>query len=82
MTISTSAKNSTSLLISIADVGAGISNDKLEEVFEPFHTSKSDGIGLGLAISKSIIESHRGKIWAENNAPTGARFVVLLPGVI
>ena len=81
LTISTSAKNSTSLLISIADVGAGISNDKLEEVFEPFHTSKSDGIGLGLAISKSIIESHGGKIWAENNASTGARFVVLLPGV-
>ena len=81
LTISTSVKNSTSSLISIADAGTGISNDKLEEVFEPFHTSKSDGIGLGLAISKSIIESHGGKIWAENNASTGARFVVLLPGV-
>lgn len=79
LTISTSAENSTGLLISIADVGTGISEEKLEEIFEPFHTSKSEGIGLGLAICKSIIESHRGKIWAENNASEGARIVVILP---
>jgi PAS domain S-box-containing protein len=81
LTISTSAENSTGSLISIADAGTGISEEKLEEIFEPFHTSKSDGIGLGLAISKSIIENHGGKIWAENNASEGAKFLVLLPVV-
>jgi len=82
LVVSTKTNNSEGVLISIADSGVGIPEDKLEEIFETFHTSKSDGIGLGLAISKSIVESHGGKIWAENNASAGARIVVLLPGTI
>ena len=82
LAISTKTNNSEGILISIADSGVGIPEDKLEKIFETFHTSKSDGIGLGLAISKSIVESHGGKIWAENNASAGARIVVLLPGTI
>jgi len=82
LTVTTNAKESEGLIISIADSGIGIPDDKLEEIFEPFHTSKSDGIGLGLPISKSIIESHGGKIWAENNASGGAKIVAFLPGAI
>lgn len=82
LTVTANAKESEGLIISIADSGIGIPDDKLEEIFEPFHTSKSDGIGLGLPISKSIIESHGGKIWAENNASGGAKIVVFLPGAI
>ncbi len=82
LAVSTKTNNSEGILISIADSGVGIPDDKLEKIFETFHTSKSEGIGLGLAISKSIVESHGGKIWAENNASAGAKIVVLLPTTI
>lgn len=81
LAISTSSENSTGTLITISDTGIGITVDKLEEIFEAFHTSKSDGLGLGLAISKSIIESHGGKIWAEKNEPKGTKIVVFLPRI-
>lgn len=59
------------------DSGHGI--DDVERVFEPFHTSKDDGLGMGLAISATIIGSYGGRIWAENNEDGGARFCVSLP---
>ena len=79
ITISTTAKNLIDPIISIADSGSGIPKNELENIFEPFKTSKTKGLGLGLAISKSIIESHDGKIWVENNAGGGAKFVISLP---
>jgi len=79
ITISSRVENSTGLSISIVDSGSGIPEDKLEEIFQPFHSTKPKGLGLGLAISKLIIESHNGKIWAENNPGMGAKFVIFLP---
>ncbi len=79
LSISTSEKKSDGIYVTITDTGEGIPKDKLEDIFEAFHTSKTNGIGLGLPISKSIIENHGGKIWAEGDAHNGAVFIVFLP---
>jgi signal transduction histidine kinase len=65
--------------ISIADSGPGIPLDKLKKVFEPFFTTKGDGMGMGLSIARSIVEAHRGTIWAENHPGGGAVFHVSIP---
>jgi two-component system sensor kinase FixL len=58
----------------ISDNGHGIPADRLPLIFEPFFTTKSNGTGIGLAVSKTIVESHGGRIWAENNPHGGATF--------
>ena len=68
-----------SVEISVADTGRGIAADQLARIFEPFFTTKSKGIGMGLSISRSIVESHGGRLWAENNAGPGAKFLFTLP---
>ena len=65
--------------ISVRDTGRGVPADQLERIFEPFFSTKSKGIGMGLSISRSIIETHRGRLWAENNADGGATFRCTLP---
>jgi len=60
--------------LSVSDHGPGIPEDKLKEVFEPFVTSKPEGMGMGLSISRTIIEAHNGQIWAENRDYGGASF--------
>jgi len=65
--------------ISVSDNGTGIPKDKLERIFEGFYTTKPLGLGVGLEVCRSIIESHRGTIWAENNTDRGATFHVILP---
>jgi signal transduction histidine kinase len=57
----------------------GIPTDPVEAVFEPFRTTKEHGLGLGLAICKSIVAAHGGKMWATNNADRGATFHLTLP---
>lgn len=66
-------------MISIADNGVGIAPDRAEKVFEPNFTTKTSGTGLGLAMSRSIIESGGGKIWFESNEPKGTVFFISLP---
>jgi signal transduction histidine kinase len=66
-------------IISIADNGTGILPERSETVFEPNFTTKTSGTGLGLAMSKSIIESAGGKIWFESDAQSGTHFYVSLP---
>jgi len=58
--------------VAVRDAGHGIAAEKLEEMFVAFFTTKSNGMGVGLAISKTIVESHGGRIWAENNPQGGA----------
>jgi PAS domain S-box-containing protein len=65
--------------VAISDVGHGIAPDELERVFTPFVTSKAEGIGLGLAICRTLIEAHRGKLWASNNERGGATLQFTLP---
>jgi len=65
--------------ISVADRGAGIPPADLERVFEPFVTTKLHGLGLGLAICRSIVEAHGGRLWATNNADRGATLHCELP---
>jgi two-component system sensor kinase FixL len=65
--------------VAVRDGGTGLSSDKLDKIFEPFYTTKSDGLGMGLAISRSIIEAHGGRLWAENNLNRGATFYFTVP---
>lgn len=65
--------------ISIADTGCGIAPDIAIHLFQPFYTTKPHGLGIGLSISRSIIEDHGGKIWAENNPEGGTIFKIVLP---
>ena len=65
--------------ISVSDSGRGIDPANLARIFEPFFTTKPKGIGMGLSISRGIIEAHGGRLWAENNPGAGATFRFTLP---
>jgi two-component system, LuxR family, sensor kinase FixL len=65
--------------ITVCDTGRGIATDKLDSVFDPFFTTKHDGLGLGLAICRSIILAHKGRLWAENRRGRGAEFHFTVP---
>jgi PAS domain S-box-containing protein len=67
------------LVVSVADTGVGVPADKTEQIFSAFITTKEAGTGMGLAISRTIVESHGGKIWVEANAGPGATFRFTLP---
>jgi PAS domain S-box-containing protein len=63
----------------VRDCGPGIRPEDLERIFRPFFTTKEGGLGMGLSISRTIVESHGGRIWVTANEPRGARFWVRLP---
>jgi two-component system sensor kinase FixL len=65
--------------VSVADRGSGIPEEKMQQVFERFFTTKKGGMGLGLSVCRTIIDAHRGKIWATNDAGCGATFHFSLP---
>ena len=67
------------LCISVCDSGIGLHPTQCERIFEAFYTSKPDGMGMGLAISRSIVESHGGRLWATPNAGPGVTFQFVLP---
>jgi PAS domain S-box-containing protein len=67
------------VLVAVQDAGPGIAPQDLERVFEPFYTTKPTGLGLGLAISRSIIEAHGGRLWATPNAGPGVTMQFTLP---
>jgi two-component system, LuxR family, sensor kinase FixL len=67
------------LLVSVSDTGVGLPSDKLDQVFSAFFTTKPQGTGMGLTITRSIIESHGGRVWATANSSRGATFHFILP---
>lgn len=75
----TTALSDASVLVSVKDCGVGIKAEDAELVFRAFHTTKSSGMGMGLAISRSIVEAHGGRLWAEPNPDFGATFKFTLP---
>jgi two-component system sensor kinase FixL len=65
--------------VTVCDRGAGLTSEALDTIFQPFFTTKRDGLGMGLSISRAIVERHGGRLWAENNEDRGATFYVWLP---
>jgi PAS domain S-box-containing protein len=68
------------LIVSISDTGVGLSAESTEQIFYPFHTTKPQGTGMGLTITRSIVESYGGSVWATANQDAGATFHFILPG--
>jgi signal transduction histidine kinase len=75
----TEMNGGSSAVVSIADSGPGIPAEKLNEIFDPFFTTKKQGMGIGLSISRTIVQAHKGRIWAENQREGGAVFRLSLP---
>ena len=67
------------VLISVSDTGVGLPPQQADKIFNAFFTTKAHGIGMGLRVSRSIVESHGGRMWAADNPPRGARFYFTLP---
>jgi C4-dicarboxylate-specific signal transduction histidine kinase len=65
--------------LSVLDVGVGLSSESVDQLFEAFYTTKPEGMGMGLSISRSIIESHQGRLWAAPNDGPGATFSFSIP---
>jgi signal transduction histidine kinase len=65
--------------VSVSDTGPGISVGTIEKLFQPYHTTKAHGMGLGLALCRSILQAHQGRLWVKPNTPRGASFFFALP---
>jgi signal transduction histidine kinase len=78
--ITTSKTESGEVAVAVCDTGPGLAPAALEHLFEAFHTTKPNGLGLGLSICRSIIEGHGGRLWASANSPRGAVLQFTLPG--
>jgi PAS domain S-box-containing protein len=74
-----SRRNDSEVVVSVSDSGVGLPAQQTEQIFNAFFTTKEHGTGMGLRISRSIIESHDGRLWAADNSPRGASFYFSLP---
>ena len=79
LSVTTSLTKQQQVLVTVRDSGIGIKPDQLEQVFKPFQSGKEDGMGMGLAISRSIVEAHGGRLWAEPMRRAGAAFKISFP---
>jgi C4-dicarboxylate-specific signal transduction histidine kinase len=77
--VTTSKDDPDNVLLTVCDTGTGLASAKLDHIFDAFYTTKRDGMGMGLAVSRSIIEAHGGRLWASQNEPRGAIFQFTLP---
>src|SRR5438046_8682279 len=77
--ISAEAGDSKGVVVVVRDSGPGLDSKSHERLFEPFYTTKPQGMGMGLAICRSLIEAHGGRLWATTNAAHGAVFPFTLP---
>jgi len=66
-------------VVEVRDCGIGLDPHRAEQVFDAFYTTKAEGLGIGLSISRSIVEAHGGRLWAAPNEPDGAVFRFSLP---
>jgi len=81
LSLQTASANGDGVRVVVTDRGCGIPPDCVERIFEPFYTTKKQGMGLGLAVCRTIVAAHGGKLWAENNPDRGASFFMTIPSV-
>jgi signal transduction histidine kinase len=79
VTITSATREPGELLISVSDTGVGLPTDTPGTIFDAFVTTKPQGTGMGLAITRSIVEAHGGRLWAIANTGAGATFLFTLP---
>ena len=79
LSITTTLTNDRTVQVAIRDHGHGFHCKDMEQLFEPFFSTKREGMGIGLSISRSIVESHGGRLWAESNTDSGMTFIFTLP---
>ena len=79
LSITTKQLETSDILVAVQDSGPGVDPEHLEQVFAPFYTTKTSGMGMGLSICRSIIAAHGGRLWAEANRPRGATFQFTVP---
>jgi signal transduction histidine kinase len=77
--VRTARPDSGTVKASVTDCGTGIDESNIERIFEPFYTTKPEGLGMGLSISRTIIQAHGGTLEASNNPEGGATFAFMLP---
>jgi C4-dicarboxylate-specific signal transduction histidine kinase len=81
LTITSSMNGDGQVVVAVQDSGVGLNSEQQKRIFDPFVTTKPKGLGLGLSISRTILEGHGGRLWAEPNQGPGARFQFTLPTV-
>jgi PAS domain S-box-containing protein len=79
LTVSTATNEPGAVLVAVCDSGPGVAPGNIERLFEPFYTTKTTGLGMGLSICRSFIEAHGGRLWASANVPRGAIFQFTVP---
>jgi signal transduction histidine kinase len=79
LSIRTEVDAADAVRLSVQDAGVGFDGKDADRLFEPFYTTKDDGMGIGLSVSRSIIESHNGRLWAKLNDGPGATFSFAIP---
>ena len=81
LVIQTQSREEQEVMVTVRDSGTGLHSESMEHVFNAFHTTKSGGLGMGLSISRSIVESHSGRIWHTTHDGPGASFHFALPAI-
>ena len=79
LVISTKSEEGDRVRLTVQDTGVGVDSQTIDKLFQAFYTTKSKGMGIGLSISRSIIENHRGRLWAAPNNGPGATFSFSIP---
>jgi signal transduction histidine kinase len=77
--INSQLANNDQVMVSVSDTGVGLPPQQADKIFNAFFTTKPQGTGMGLRISRSIVESHGGRLWSVDNCPRGATFHLTLP---
>ncbi|HET9061682.1 MAG TPA: ATP-binding protein, partial [Candidatus Binatia bacterium] len=77
--VATRLQAPSAVVVSVSDNGPGVDPERVEFLFDEFYTTKDHGLGLGLSISRSIVESHGGSLWLESTSPSGTTFCFSLP---